>query len=81
MGASDSRRFPPSPFAASLIPLPWKEQEALSMLLASVFHLVILTQAYLVKSKEPSPNSYACGLKQAGENFIPYKYIPPSTFP
>lgn len=71
MGASDSCRFPPSPFAASLVPLSWEEQEALSVLLAPIFHLVILTQVYLVKSKEPSPNSYACGLKQVGENFIP----------
>lgn len=58
------------------VPPPWRAQEALSMSLPPIFHLVILTQAYLVKSKEPSPNSYAYSSKQVGENFILQLYSP-----
>lgn len=46
------------------------------MLLLPIFHLVILTQPYFVKSKEPSPNSYAYSSKQVGENFILQLYSP-----
>lgn len=82
MGASDSRCFPPSPLRSHGLPPPppWREQEALPILLLPIFHLVILAQAHFVKSEEPSPNSYAYSSKQVGENFI-LQYTLPSTFP